>query len=48
MIIESCLLIDFSKYLDCPDCKDSGIYCDEHRSEVEKILKENGFELDNY
>jgi hypothetical protein len=54
-------LIDFSKYLDCPDCKDSGIYCDEHRVckdsgiycdehrvEVEKILKENGFELDNY
>jgi hypothetical protein len=40
-------MIDFSKYLDCPDCKDSGVYCDEHRIEVEKILKENDFELDS-
>ena len=41
------IMIDFSKYLNCPDCKDSGVYCSEHRVEVEKILKENDFELDN-
>ncbi len=40
-------MIDFSKYLNCPDCIDSGVYCSEHRDEVEKILKENDFELDN-
>lgn len=41
------VMIDFSKYLNCPDCKDAGVYCDEHRVEVEKILKENDFDLDN-
>ena len=41
-------MIDFRKYLNCPDCKESGIYCSAHRIEVEKILKENNFEfLDN-
>lgn len=33
-------LINFIKYLNCPDCKDSGLYCREHRIEVEKILEE--------
>ena len=33
-------LINFIKYLNCPDCKDSGLYCTEHRIEVEKILEE--------
>ncbi len=32
-------LINFIKYLNCPDCKDSGLYCSEHRIEVEKILE---------
>jgi len=32
-------LINFIKYLNCPDCKDSGLYCREHRIEVEKILE---------
>jgi hypothetical protein len=47
MIFESPILIDFSKYLNCSECIDAGVYCDEHRIEVEKILKENDFELDN-
>lgn len=33
-------LINYIKYLNCPDCKDSGLYCREHRIEVEKILEE--------
>jgi len=33
-------LINFIKYLNCPDCKDSGLYCTEHRIEVEKILED--------
>ncbi len=33
-------LINFIKYFNCPDCKDSGLYCREHRIEVEKILEE--------
>jgi len=32
-------LIDFNKYLNCPDCKEVGLYCAEHRIEVEKILR---------
>jgi len=37
----NCLdLINFIKYLNCPNCKDSGLYCTEHRIEVEKILEE--------
>jgi len=32
-------LIDFSKYLNCPDCQEVGLYCAEHRIEVEKILE---------
>ena len=31
-------MIDFYKYLKCPECRDCGLYCSEHREEVEKIL----------
>lgn len=30
--------IDYYKYLKCPDCVDSGLYCKAHRIEVEQIL----------
>lgn len=33
-------MIDFIKYLNCPACKESGLYCLRHRIEVEKILRE--------
>ena len=33
--------IDFYKYLNCPNCKKSGLYCQKHRVEVEQILKQN-------
>ena len=32
-------LIDFDKYLNCPDCQKVEFYCAEHRIEVEKILQ---------
>lgn len=32
-------MINFNKYLQCPDCKRSGLYCKIHRVEVENILK---------
>jgi len=32
-------MIDFNKYLSCPDCRESGLYCPKHRIEVEEILK---------
>ena len=31
-------LIDYRKYLNCPACKDVGLYCSEHRKEVEMIV----------
>ncbi len=31
-------MIDFTKYLQCPDCRASGLYCVKHREEVEKKL----------
>ena len=34
-------MIDYYKYLKCPDCIESGLYCSTHRKEVERILKEN-------
>ena len=37
-ISASGFMIDFSKYLECPDCKVSGLYCPTHRAEVEKKL----------
>lgn len=33
-------MIDFYKYLKCPECRDSGLYCKEHKSEVERILND--------
>ncbi len=34
-------VIDFYKYLQCPRCIESGLYCKPHRIEVEKILNQN-------
>ncbi len=31
-------LLDYYKYLNCKDCRESGLYCPKHRTEVEKIL----------
>jgi len=31
-------LINYTKYLNCPDCKKKELYCDTHRTEVELIL----------
>ena len=31
-------MIDYYKYLKCPECKDTGLYCKPHRIEVEEIL----------
>ena len=33
--------IDFYKYLKCPKCVESGLYCKVHRVEVENILNQN-------
>ncbi len=33
------LLIDFDKYLNCPDCRRVGLYCAKHRMEVERYFK---------
>ena len=30
--------IDFTKYLNCPDCAKVEFYCKKHRMEVEKLL----------
>ena len=32
--------IDYTKYLNCQACKDSGLHCPKHRIEVEKILEQ--------
>jgi len=31
-------MIDFRKYLNCPECKKSPPYCIEHKKEVNAIL----------
>jgi hypothetical protein len=31
-------MIDFKKYLNCPDCRKRHPYCPPHRKEVEAIL----------
>ena len=31
--------MDYSKYLQCPDCQESGLYCNTHRIEVETNLR---------
>ncbi len=33
-------LIDYEKYLKCERCKETELYCYEHRIEVEKKLRE--------
>lgn len=30
--------IEFTKYLNCPDCIASGLYCEKHKKEVEEAL----------
>jgi len=34
-------VIDYYKYLQCPKCKESGLYCKPHRLEVDNILNQN-------
>jgi len=31
--------MDYSKYLHCLDCQESGLYCSKHRMEVEAALR---------
>ena len=31
-------MIDYYKYLKCSECKDVGLYCKQHRIEVDTIL----------
>ena len=31
--------MDYSKYLQCQDCQESGLYCSKHRREVKSILR---------
>ncbi|MCV0391980.1 MAG: hypothetical protein K5790_01660 [Nitrosopumilus sp.] len=32
-------MINYYKYLKCPKCKESGLYCAVHRNEVEQMLE---------
>ncbi|MEX0656457.1 MAG: hypothetical protein WD154_02790 [Nitrosopumilaceae archaeon] len=38
-------MINFYKYLNCTACQESGLYCKEHKGEVEKILAEGELNL---
>ncbi len=38
MVSEYGYVIDYDKYLQCPKCKESKLYCDLHKQEVDKIL----------
>ncbi|MDH5569704.1 MAG: hypothetical protein OEX98_07955 [Nitrosopumilus sp.] len=49
--------MDYSKYLHCPNCQESGLYCSKHRREVEaalrkrelnKVLKMKGYRSSQY
>ncbi len=40
-------MIDFTKYLNCPACKEVELYCHTHRAEVEKILENKNQTFDN-
>ena len=40
--------INYYKYLKCPGCIESGLYCQPHRMEVEEILEKNHFFCDPY
>jgi hypothetical protein len=33
-------MIDFRKYLNCPDCRNAQPYCIPHRKEVDEMLRE--------
>ena len=33
-------VIDYDKYLQCPQCKESKLYCNLHKIEVDKILNQ--------
>jgi len=35
-------LIDFHKYLNCPNCKEVEFYCSKHRAEVENLARAKG------
>lgn len=37
-------MIDYTKYLHCKDCQDAGLYCTEHRKEVETELKKQAIQ----
>ena len=34
------LNMDYSKYIHCPDCIESGLYCPRHQIEIERILRQ--------
>jgi hypothetical protein len=34
-------MLDFRKYLNCPECRQRPPYCPEHRKEVNSILEES-------
>ena len=34
-------MIDYNKYLQCTNCKESKLYCDLHKIEVDKILNQH-------
>ncbi len=38
MANESNCVIDYDKYMQCPKCKESKLYCAQHKAEVDKIL----------
>lgn len=40
MTMESDYVIDYDKYLQCPKCKESRLYCNLHKIEVDKILNQ--------
>ncbi|MDH3341037.1 MAG: hypothetical protein OEL84_07110 [Nitrosopumilus sp.] len=49
--------MDYSKYLHCQDCQESGLYCSKHRIEVEaglrkrelsKVLKMSNYKSPQY
>jgi len=33
-------MIDFRKYMNCPECRERPPYCPEHKKEVEAILED--------
>ncbi len=38
-------MIDYYKYLRCPECVENGLYCKVHKLEVEKLLAEEKLKL---